>query len=378
MGNFVAGNYSFQALVNEKLEPLQIWIQKIQLSNKPYYLNPKLYKKIVQNVEDAFFFDHNMIIEEFNFYQELPPQMQGEVIKLVFADFLKQFDHFLGSFEEGFRNAFVVNLYTRNYKEYDFFAHAGHEVTQIIMVTEGAAHMVSKEEFYFMVLPTYGVFGDFNVAFEAKSMISLRGPPVPDHVIVPPNTEIFTCKTMNCDSDVFQELMELYPDTAENVKIRALEKREVLMYYLQKERYRQLSRLGVQMSKKEKQKFNNWINLTTMEESDFDSDEFEHHISKPYLHETAKYKNPETLEKEAEFMSDEKDEDSAEEDNIVHQTVDSISSTVKAMHSVMRMFKDKNAKTGALADEFMTMVKGKSTNEYVFEDKQEEAGEEEL
>lgn len=68
MGNFVAGNYSFQALVNEKLEPLQVWIQKIQLSNKPYFLSPTLYKKIVQNVEDAFFFDHNMIIEEFLFY----------------------------------------------------------------------------------------------------------------------------------------------------------------------------------------------------------------------------------------------------------------------------------------------------------------------
>lgn len=232
MGNFVAGNYTFQALVNEKLEPLQIWIQKIQLSNRPYFLNPALYKKIVQNVEDAFFFDHNMIIEEFDFYQQLPPKMQGGVIKLVFSDFLKQFDHFLGSWEAGFKNAFVVNLYTRNYKEYDFFAFAGHEVAQIIMVTEGAAHMVSKEEFFFMALPTNGVFGDFNVAFEARSMCSLRGPPVPDSVIVPPNAEIFTCRTMQCDAEIFTELMELYPDTAENIKIRALEKREVLMYYL--------------------------------------------------------------------------------------------------------------------------------------------------
>ena len=68
MANFVEGNNTFSALVNSKLEPLQLWIQKIQVSNRPYYLDPLLYKKIVQNVEDAFFDDFNMIIEEFQFY----------------------------------------------------------------------------------------------------------------------------------------------------------------------------------------------------------------------------------------------------------------------------------------------------------------------
>ena len=90
---------------------------------------------------------------------------------------------------------------------------------------------MSKEDFFFMILPSGGVFGDFNVAFEAKTLISLRGPQNP------PGTEkskkeIFTCFTMNCPDDIFQDLMELYPETAENIKIRALEKREVFMYYL--------------------------------------------------------------------------------------------------------------------------------------------------
>jgi hypothetical protein len=40
-------DYSFMNLVREKLEPLQIWINKIQMSNKPYYLDPALYKGIV-------------------------------------------------------------------------------------------------------------------------------------------------------------------------------------------------------------------------------------------------------------------------------------------------------------------------------------------
>lgn len=301
--------------------------------------------------------------------------MQGDVIGLVFKTFLKDFDHFLGSWEEGFRNTFVVNLYTRNYKEYDFFAFAGHEVAQVILITEGAAHMVSKEEFFFMILPTCGVFGEGNIAFESKSLISLRGPPVPDNVIVPPNTDVFVCKSMNCDSDVFQELMELYPDTADNIKIRALEKREVMMYYLQKERYRQLKKLNVEMNKKEKQKFNNWIHLTTFEESDYDSDEFEHHITKPFLHETHKYKKPDDFEKDAEFLSDEKEMDSSGADEKINTIVDSVSVTVKAMRTaVMRFGKAKKYQKN-MGPLFKSIVEGRMTNEYVFKDKEEEEGE---
>jgi len=52
----------------------------------------------------------------------------------------------------------------------------------IILIIEGGVHLLSKEEFFFMILPTYGVFGDYQVAFQAKSMISLRGPPIPEGI----------------------------------------------------------------------------------------------------------------------------------------------------------------------------------------------------
>lgn len=102
-----------------------------------------------------------MMIEEFSFYQQLPPKMQTDLVNLVFSDFIRQFDHFMGSWEVGFKNAFVVNLYTRNYKEYEIFVNAGHEIPMVILVFDGSVHMLSKEEFFFMILPTYGVFGDY-------------------------------------------------------------------------------------------------------------------------------------------------------------------------------------------------------------------------
>jgi len=39
---------------------------------------------------------------------------------------------------------------------------------------------------------------------------------------------------MNLNGKKFQELLELYPETAKNLKLRALEKRSIFMYYKEK------------------------------------------------------------------------------------------------------------------------------------------------
>ena len=206
------------------------------MSNKPYFLNPILYQKIVQTVEDALNDDFNMIIEEFDFYRKISPKMQTMVIKEIFAKFMSDFDHFLGSWEEGFKNEFIVNLFTRKYKEYETFVNAGHELESIILITGGCAHCLSKEDYMFMILPKYSVYGDYNAAFNIKTLIAVQGPPNPPNLkpvtLSSGQKEYFTCFTMNCEVEIFQDLMELYPETSENIQIRALEKREVYMYYL--------------------------------------------------------------------------------------------------------------------------------------------------
>ena len=40
--------------------------------------------------------------------------------------------------------------------------------------------------------------------------------------------------TMNLDSEKFEELLDLYEETAKNLKLRALEKRSIFMYYKNK------------------------------------------------------------------------------------------------------------------------------------------------
>ena len=71
---------SFEALIEEKLDSLDMWIKKIEKSNKPYHIQPTLYNDIRRYVEQAFLYDFNLVIEEFPFYDQLTPQMQTDVI----------------------------------------------------------------------------------------------------------------------------------------------------------------------------------------------------------------------------------------------------------------------------------------------------------
>jgi hypothetical protein len=55
---------TFNELVNERLDSLDVWIKQIERSNKPKFLPAWMYSSIRKFVEDAFRFDYNMIIEE--------------------------------------------------------------------------------------------------------------------------------------------------------------------------------------------------------------------------------------------------------------------------------------------------------------------------
>ena len=68
INNMLRKSDNFESLIDEKLSLLDIWIKKIERSNKPYYIPPDLYTNIKQYVHDAFMYDFNLIIEEFNFY----------------------------------------------------------------------------------------------------------------------------------------------------------------------------------------------------------------------------------------------------------------------------------------------------------------------
>ena len=59
---------SFEDLIEHKLDSLDMWIKKIEKSNRPYHIQPNLYNAIRSYVEHAFKFDFNLVVEEFEFY----------------------------------------------------------------------------------------------------------------------------------------------------------------------------------------------------------------------------------------------------------------------------------------------------------------------
>jgi hypothetical protein len=55
------------------------------------------------------------MIEEFTLYQQLPSRMQTEIIEKLdtFRRFGKKFSGFFRPCEIGFRNEFIISMYTR-------------------------------------------------------------------------------------------------------------------------------------------------------------------------------------------------------------------------------------------------------------------------
>ena len=59
-------------MMTEKLDEMNLWIKKLQQANSivsKIYVPMGMYKDIIDNVEFAFRKDHNLIVEEFGFYQ---------------------------------------------------------------------------------------------------------------------------------------------------------------------------------------------------------------------------------------------------------------------------------------------------------------------
>ena len=59
-------------------------IFKVQKRCKNQFLESSLTKLMQESFSESFRGDYNMIIEEFDFYQHLPPKMQSQLIEQVF------------------------------------------------------------------------------------------------------------------------------------------------------------------------------------------------------------------------------------------------------------------------------------------------------
>jgi len=63
-----SGEQSFESLINARMEQLDHWLLRLENCNKYEKIPNYLYHQIKVFIEDAFIYDFNLIIEEFQFY----------------------------------------------------------------------------------------------------------------------------------------------------------------------------------------------------------------------------------------------------------------------------------------------------------------------
>ena len=64
----------YKSMRNSYNSKIMSWLRKIQDAGEGLYLTPTMTGDILHHIDNAFTFDHDMIVEEFEFYQMLPPK----------------------------------------------------------------------------------------------------------------------------------------------------------------------------------------------------------------------------------------------------------------------------------------------------------------
>ena len=111
----------------------------------------------------------------------------------------------------------------------------GREFRQITLITQGNVELKTEDGLTFMRLPPNSLFGDYQLIFKLRSNIRFVAA-VEKQKSFSKDSKVDQIQpnimTMQCKEEVFDDLCELYPETAANIKMRGLEKRDVFKYYM--------------------------------------------------------------------------------------------------------------------------------------------------
>jgi len=70
-----SGDSSFEALINERLEDLDLWMRKLEICNKKETLPISLFTDIKKNISAGIVHDFNLIQDEFEYFEQLPAHL---------------------------------------------------------------------------------------------------------------------------------------------------------------------------------------------------------------------------------------------------------------------------------------------------------------
>ena len=243
-----------------------MWIKKIEKSNQPFFIQPKLYRDIKMYIDMAYRFDYNLVVEEFPFFYQITPKLQTELIQQTqyFKRFERNFSHFFEECEQGFINEFIVELFCRIFLPGRPVISYKSSVKAMYFIMTGRVDVFNHENDELrkkdpvLYLPKYSYFGDYQILYNLKSNLDFKtmeqpsansaaddGEPEsvnlqdqdkndddfrPDSSSSPGDgTSIYF---MCIEKDKLLYLCDIFPQTAENIKRRSKERR--LRFMLQR------------------------------------------------------------------------------------------------------------------------------------------------
>ena len=179
-------------------------------------------------------YDFNLVIEEFQFYQQITPKMQTDLIQntRVFKEFERSFNHFFEECERGFTNEIIINMYCRIYTPGKTVIAYKSNVKEMYFIRQGLVEVYNNEndeihkEKPILYLPKNSYFGDYQILYNLKSNIVFKTlAHTPDEKKPTTNEPMPDIIFMCISKDALLELCDLFPQTAENIKRRSLERR---------------------------------------------------------------------------------------------------------------------------------------------------------
>lgn len=163
--------------------------------------------------------------------------MQTDLIQntRVFKEFERSFNHFFEECERGFTNELIINMYCRIYTPGKTVISYKSNVKEMYFIRQGLVEVYNNEndekfkDKPILYLPKYSYFGDYQILNSLKSNIVFKTlANTPDDK--KGQTELLPDIIFMCiEKAKLIEFCELFPQTAENIKRRSLERRQRFM-----------------------------------------------------------------------------------------------------------------------------------------------------
>lgn len=164
--------------------------------------------------------------------------MQTDLIQntKVFQEFEKSFNHFFDECERGFTNELIISMYCRIYTPGKTVISYKSNVKEMYFIRQGIVELYSNEggtednrdNKPFLFLPKFSYFGDYQILYSLKSNIVFKTLSN-YHQDNKKMTELPDIIFMCINKDNLLNMCDLFPQTAENIKRKSLERRYRLM-----------------------------------------------------------------------------------------------------------------------------------------------------